>query len=108
MLLRYPTVVGSPMLLKLVRERGASIPMGAELIIEGLDTVTLVGQGGRAFVRGLQGSGQLIAKWGEGNDQQCWASYQVNEQAGAGDSHYPQLELPCVAPSHRQQEAKHP
>ncbi|WAI83804.1 MULTISPECIES: fimbria/pilus outer membrane usher protein [Achromobacter] len=107
-LLRYPTVVGRPMLLKLVRERGASIPMGAELCIVGSDTVTLVGQGGRAFVRGLQGGEQLIAKWGEGSDQQCWASYQVNEQAGVGDTHYPQLELPCVAPSPRQWEVKHP
>lgn len=106
-LLRYPTVVGRPLLLKLVREQGATIPMGAEISMAGIDTVTLVGQGGRAFVRGLQGSGQLIVKWGEGDGQQCWATYQVDERGAGGSAHYTQLELPCVAPSRPQGEAKH-
>lgn len=97
-LLRYPTVAGRPILLKLVRDHGATIPMGAEVIIPGIDAVTLVGQGGRAFVRGLQGHGQLAVKWGEGADQQCQAIYQVDEQAASEDAHYyPQLELSCTS-----------
>ncbi|AUA55293.1 Heat shock protein E [Achromobacter spanius] len=96
-LLRYPTVSGRPILLKLVRDRGATIPMGAEVIIPGIDAVTLVGQGGRAFVRGLQGHGQLAVKWGEAADQQCQAIYQVDEQAVPEDArYYPQLELSCT------------
>jgi outer membrane usher protein len=72
--------------------------MGAEVIIPGIDAVTLVGQGGRAFVRGLQGQGQLAVRWGEGADQQCQAIYQVDEQAASEDAHYyPQLELPCTS-----------
>jgi outer membrane usher protein len=107
-LLRYPTVAGRPILLKLVRENGATIPMGAEVIIPGMDAITLVGQGGRAFVRGLQGQGQLAVKWGEQADQQCQAIYQVDEQTASEDAHYyPQLELPCtpVQPSSRQDSA---
>lgn len=97
-LLRYPTVAGRPILLKLVREHGATIPMGAEVIIPGIDAVTLVGQGGRAFVRGLQGQGQLAVKWGAAADQQCQAIYQVDEQAASEDVHYyPQLELSCTS-----------
>lgn len=111
-LLRYPTVVGRPILLKLVREHGASIPMGAEVIIAGVDAVTLVGQGGRAFVRGLQGSGQLTVKWGERDDQQCWATYQLGEQAAAGNAHdvahYEQLELACLPSPRPQLEINHP
>ncbi|WP_332612483.1 fimbria/pilus outer membrane usher protein [Achromobacter sp. ESBL13] len=110
-LLRYPTVVGRPILLKLVREHGAAMPMGAELSIAGVDAVTLVGQGGRAFVRGLHGRGQLVAKWGSGADQQCRAAYQIDEQTAEGGMYYPQLELPCVEAPHvpaipAQQEAK--
>lgn len=97
-LLRYPTVAGRPILLKLVRDNGATIPMGAEVIITGIKAVTLVGQGGRAFVRGLQGQGQLAVKWGEAADQQCQAIYQVDEQAASEDAHYyPQLELSCTS-----------
>jgi outer membrane usher protein len=96
-LLRYPTVAGRPILLKLVRDNGATIPMGAEVIIPGMDTITLVGQGGRSFVRGLQGQGQLTVKWGDGADQQCQAAYHVDEPAALEDEHYyPQLELPCA------------
>ncbi|MFF7398420.1 fimbria/pilus outer membrane usher protein [Achromobacter sp. NPDC008082] len=100
-LLRYPTVAGRPTLLKLVRDNGATIPMGAEVIIVGMDAVTLVGQGGRAFVRGLQGQGQLTVKWGDAADQQCQAAYHVDEPAASEALHYyPQLELPCKPASH--------
>lgn len=100
-LLRYPTVAGRPILLKLVRDNGATIPMGAEVIIAGMDAVTLVGQGGRAFVRGLQGQGQLTVKWGDAADQQCQATYHVDEPAASEALHYyPQLELPCKPASH--------
>ncbi|PYY79668.1 fimbrial biogenesis outer membrane usher protein [Pseudomonas sp. TKO26] len=92
-MLRYPTVTGRAMLLKLVRDDGEMIPLGAQVFGPTGEVLTQVGQGGRAFVRGLEGQGQLLIQWGEG--QNCLASYRMPSDPAPNDEYYQQLELPC-------------
>lgn len=92
-MLRYPTVVGTAVLLKLVRDDGQMIPLGAQVLGANGEVLTQVGQGGRAFVRGLEGQGQLLIQWGAG--QSCLASYRMPSGPSSNDEYYQQLELPC-------------
>ena len=92
-MLRYPTVVGTAVLLKLVRDDGQMIPLGAQVLGANGEVLTQVGQGGRAFVRGLEGQGQLLIQWGAG--QSCLASYRMPSAPSSNDEYYQQLELPC-------------
>ncbi|WP_339070050.1 fimbria/pilus outer membrane usher protein [Pseudomonas idahonensis] len=95
-MLRYPTVVGRPVLLKLVRDDGKSIPLGAQVLTAGGDALTQVGQGGSTFLRGLEGQGRLLVKWGEGADQHCSVPYSISRGESANDDEYYEvLKLPC-------------
>lgn len=94
-MLRYPTLVGRPTLIKLVRDDGEPIPMGAQVLDAAGASLTQVGQSGRTFLRGLEGSGQLLIKWGSGADQQCLAPYNISTEKSAQDEYYELLKLPC-------------
>ncbi|MGE8349025.1 MAG: FimD/PapC C-terminal domain-containing protein, partial [Pseudomonas protegens] len=94
-MLRYPTLVGRPTLIKLVRDDGEPIPMGAQVLDAAGASLTQVGQSGRTFLRGLEGSGQLLIKWGSGADQQCLAPYNISTDKSAKDEYYELLKLPC-------------
>ncbi|MEN5089940.1 fimbria/pilus outer membrane usher protein [Pseudomonas protegens] len=94
-MLSYPTVVGRPLLLKLVRPNGQSIPLGAQVLDSQGNSLTLVGQGGRAFVRGVGTQGEFLVKWGESRDQQCLAPFFVGEEESLQEAFYQQLELSC-------------
>jgi len=95
-MLRYPTVVGRPILLKLVRDDRESIPLGAQVLGAAGEALTQVGQSGRAFVRGLEGAGQLLVRWGQGKGQSCYAPYHIEAAPSAAEHYYQQLELACL------------
>ncbi|WP_158021050.1 fimbria/pilus outer membrane usher protein [Chromobacterium sphagni] len=79
-MLKFNTQQGKPVIVRLTRPDGNHLPVGAT-ISRGEDFLSMVGQGGRAFLRGMEGK-PLTASWGGGPDQQCRFSYQLPQKTG--------------------------
>lgn len=91
--LEYPTVTGSPLLLRV--QRDPKIPFGAQVVDDAGEQVSLVGQGGLIFIRGEYP--ELRVVWGRGNDESCTLVYEQPEDAP--DGNYVQVPAQCVAES---------
>ncbi|MCY1401582.1 Outer membrane usher protein HtrE [compost metagenome] len=76
-MLKYPTTTGAPVLMQVMRDDGVAIPLGAEVLDAKGNSLTMVGQGGKIFLRGLEPKGELVVKWGEGSGQRCRIDYQL-------------------------------
>ncbi|WP_371233006.1 fimbria/pilus outer membrane usher protein [Pseudomonas sp. QE6] len=76
-MLKYPTLTGTPVLMTVKREDGEIIPLGTEVMDSEGNNLSMVGQGGRIFLRGLQDKGELLLKWGEGSGKSCRIAYQL-------------------------------
>jgi outer membrane usher protein len=76
-MLKYPTVTGAPVLMTVKRDDGEVIPLGAEVLDAKGNSLSMVGQGGRIFLRGLESKGELMVKWGDGSGQRCQIDYQL-------------------------------
>lgn len=74
--LKFSTTLGTATMVQLQQADEQAVPVGAFILSEQGETVTMVGQGSRAFLRGQEGK-TLIAKWGNTADKQCRFSYQV-------------------------------
>lgn len=71
---------------------GKPLPMGSELFDAAGKAIGGVGQGGMAYLRGLEGTGSLVAKWGAGPSEQCAMPYSVPDAtrgAAAGGARKP-------------------
>ncbi|MGA4633000.1 fimbria/pilus outer membrane usher protein [Pseudomonas solani] len=95
-MLSYPTLIGVPVLLHIQREDGEVPPLGSEVLDAEGNSIALVGQGGRAFLRGLESSGTLQVRWGEGAEKQCRIDYSLPEQ-DPEDPRYQHLSVRCVS-----------
>ncbi len=62
-----------------LRADGKPLPFAAEVLNEMQQAVGVVGQGSKAFVRGVPDKGELIVKWGDSADQQCRIAYTLPE-----------------------------
>ena len=79
------TTQGRPVLLRLRRENGEAVPLGADVFQEEGDlALGTVGQAGTALVRGLAGHGALRVRWGDAPDQQCRAAFTLEEKSSKG------------------------
>jgi len=76
-LVKIGTVRGRPTFATASDAQGRLLPMGAELFDESGKSAGIVGQGGMAYLRGLEGDGQLLAKWGPGPDDRCVMPYRI-------------------------------
>lgn len=76
-MLDYPTVSGQPILLQLRDDEGQQLPVGAEVFNAVNESLTLVGQGSRVFLRVQESRGKIKVKWGESIDRQCVAEYSL-------------------------------
>ncbi|MNN16265.1 Outer membrane usher protein HtrE precursor [compost metagenome] len=94
-LLKYPTVTGKPLLLLLRDERGQNLPVGAEVLDAEGNSLTLVGQGSRVFLRTDGKQGQLLVRWGESPDRQCRVNYRMPKEQDKGDKPFQQAEAVC-------------
>lgn len=74
---KMSTVRGRPVFATMERQDGSPLPMGTQLFDAAGKSVGGVGQGGMAFLRGLEGSGELTAKWGIGPADRCSLPYAV-------------------------------
>ncbi|WP_139166944.1 fimbria/pilus outer membrane usher protein [Chromobacterium sphagni] len=91
-LLKFPTQKGRPVLVSILPEGGAAIPVGSAILDEKGGLVAMVGQGGRAFLRGLDGQ-NLIVRWGAGSTRECQFRYQLPVQIP--DKGFVQLRAQC-------------
>lgn len=89
-LMKFATEQGKPVVVTLRQPDGSLLPMGTSISAAGQDAVAMVGQGGRAFLRGMEGK-TLTASWGR--NQQCRFSYQLPVQKVT--KAYVQTEVTC-------------
>ncbi|MEN2428191.1 fimbria/pilus outer membrane usher protein [Chromobacterium vaccinii] len=90
-MLKFNTQQGKPVIVALKRPDGSHLPVGAT-VSGGDDFLTMVGQGGRAFLRGVEGK-PLTASWGSDAGQQCRFSYQLPQKTG--DAAYMRTDAVC-------------
>jgi len=76
---KIATTQGTPIFAEVNDEQGKAMPMGTELFDESEKSVGIVGQGGLAYLRGLEGQGKLRVRWGAGAAQECVMAYTVPE-----------------------------
>ncbi|MFR0693343.1 fimbria/pilus outer membrane usher protein [Enterobacterales bacterium AE_CKDN230030158-1A_HGKHYDSX7] len=95
-MLKYPTVTGAPVLMTVKRDDGEVIPLGAEVLDAKGNNLSMVGQGGRIFLRGLQPAGELIVKWGDGSGQRCQVNYQLPKDSSK-DASFVKSDAVCRA-----------
>lgn len=75
----YPTRNGTPTLFRIRHAEGEPIPVGAEVLDEHGRWLTLVGQGGRIFLRMADKQGRLWVSWGKEGNERCQVSYNLPE-----------------------------
>ncbi|WP_244099894.1 fimbria/pilus outer membrane usher protein [Burkholderia anthina] len=74
---RFATVSGRAALLTVRRTDGTPVPFGSMVSDASGKSIGTLGQGGRLFVRGLDDTGTLIAKWGERMTERCEFTYRL-------------------------------
>ena len=74
---KMATRLGRPLIATVRKADGSLLPMGAELFDMSGKSLGGIGQGGMTFLRGLEGSGALTAKWGERAEESCTVPYAI-------------------------------
>ncbi|QKM55344.1 Outer membrane usher protein HtrE [Burkholderia glumae] len=84
---KIATKLGRPIFADVEDEQGKAMPMGTELFDHSGKSVGIVGQGGLAYLRGLEGRGELRVRWGRRDDEQCVTRYAMpDDDKVVGDS----------------------
>lgn len=85
----FETDEGRSAIVNMTRSDGKAIPFGAE-VYEGEAQIGNMGQGGQAFVRGINERGELTVRWFENNQSvRCAATYQLpsdQQTVGSGQT----------------------
>lgn len=97
--LSYPTHSGTPILLKVRRPDGKPIPVGAEVSDSQSKWLSLVGQGGRIFLRVDSQKGQVWVSWGKGREERCQVTYDIPKAKKNGKQRMAILEGMCLPPT---------
>ncbi|AYR23701.1 fimbria/pilus outer membrane usher protein [Herbaspirillum rubrisubalbicans] len=99
--LSFRTRAGHAMLIRLHRENGEPLPMGADVLDEQGEMVGMVGQGSQAYLRSDRVRAKLLVRWGDGQQERCAAQYDLQGQ----DLSSPLLRLTanCIAAPRREQ-----
>ncbi|WP_245621083.1 fimbria/pilus outer membrane usher protein [Paraburkholderia ferrariae] len=82
---KIATVIGRPIFAEIDDQYGKALPMGSEVLDETGKSVGIVGQGGLAYLRGLEGKGKLLARWGDGPSEECVTAYVIPEENKTDD-----------------------
>ncbi len=90
---RFKTLEGYALLIKLRVEAGSEVPLGAEVYDSKNNVIGLVGQGNQVYARAASKQGKLKVKWGNSVTEQCILNYDLNGQE-LNQSMY-HLELSC-------------
>ncbi len=74
----FDTRVGKRVLMTLTRSNGEAVPFGATIAVDNVSNNTsIVGDGGQAYLSGMQDRGALSAKWGRKQNEQCHIVYRL-------------------------------
>lgn len=74
---KFATVKGRAVLIHALGPQGDTLPFAADVQDAQGQSVGMVSQGSRLYVRGVPDSGALTVKWGEKPEQRCLANYQL-------------------------------
>lgn len=77
--LKFNTQQGYPLLMNLLTSNHAVIPIGANVTNENGRSIGLVGQNNQAYFRTIKTKGKIKVSWGSLRDQQCEATYKIND-----------------------------
>lgn len=101
-LVKFNTKGGQSYALPLQTGAGQDIPpMGSLVVNDKGDEVGVVGQGGEAFIRGIENKGTLIVRWGDKQQQRCDVHYSLDDKAAESRTTIMLPPLPCVATNMR-------
>ncbi len=78
-LVNFETDEGRSVIMELQRSDNGFIPLGADVFNDKNILVGNMGQGGRAFIRGIDDKGILHVVWGSESDQSCQINYSISE-----------------------------
>lgn len=76
-LLTFETVSGRAVMLKVLKRNGKPLPFAAQVFDERGAEVGVIGQGSKAFVRGIAEKGTLTVKWSEAAGERCFIHYRL-------------------------------
>lgn len=93
-LIRFETVEGRAILITARAPEGTAVPFGASVFDDGGSEVGLVGQDGRIYLRGIDESGNLTARWGDAADEQCTMEYRLPARQDGTDA-FVRLDAVC-------------
>ncbi|MFC4763114.1 fimbria/pilus outer membrane usher protein [Dyella koreensis] len=95
-LLKYKTKAGRALLIDSALEDGTPIPFGADVFDENGNSVGVAGQASRVFVRGIEKSGTLTVRWGDGANDSCRIQVALPPLAKGKHMDYEKFQLPCA------------
>ncbi|AFE59766.1 putative fimbrial outer membrane usher protein [Rahnella aquatilis HX2] len=78
-LVNFETDEGRSVIMELQRSDNGFIPLGADVFNDKNILVGNMGQGGMAFIRGIDDKGILHVVWGSQSDQSCQINYSIPE-----------------------------
>lgn len=93
--LEYETQIGRPFLLTVRDGQGQPLPMGADVRDLNGNSLSMVSQGGRIFLRGLPDEGQLIVIWGKEDTMSCRVNYRLPAPLTDDEGFYEQTNAMC-------------
>lgn len=94
--LSYPTRSGTPILLKVRQRDGQPIPVGAEVSDSQGKWLSLVGQGGRIFLRVADEQGRVWVSWGKDRGERCQVAYSLPATRESGSRRMTILDGTCL------------
>ena len=76
-LVKFETVSGRAVVIKATHPNGRPLPFAAQVFDEQGNEVGVVGQAGKAFVRGVADHGRLTVQWAEAAGERCFIRYHL-------------------------------
>ncbi|MDQ0981263.1 fimbria/pilus outer membrane usher protein [Pseudomonas synxantha] len=76
-LVRFETVSGRAVVIKATHMDGKPLPFAAQVFDERGVEIGVIGQAGKAFVRGVADQGRLTVRWNAGAGDQCFIHYRL-------------------------------
>lgn len=94
--LKYKTKAGRALLIDTALPDGTPVPFGADVLDENGNSVGVAGQASRIFVRGVEKSGPLTVRWGDGADDSCHIQVDLRPRVKGAHTDYEKMQLPCA------------
>ena len=96
-LVKFETVSGRAVVIKATHMNGKPLPFAAQVFDEHGHEIGVIGQAGKAFVRGVADQGRLTVRWNTGAQDQCFIHYHLPPHTpGQRQDHADQLVSHCA------------